>query len=310
MISRRTIRIKVMQTLYTLSTIDDMGAPDKRTASRILDEKLEHVLDIFTASVLFCIRTAEYAVTDADNQASKYLKSNENHSISTKIATSELVTRVLANKSFNDRLKKSKIEGYINGEEVRKVYARLAKTPEYEAYCEAEGSGLAEDKAMFRFLWEDVMLKNEDLTSHFADEFPGWEDDSEMVGMLMDNFLKAGAKMDFVNLLAVSKREYAHELLHTVIDKEAHCLELITPKLNNWDKERVALIDMILIRMGLCELLYFPSIPTKVTINEFIDIAKQYSTLQSGQFVNGVLDNLLKDMVKENRIHKDDKAAK
>ena len=87
-------------------------------------------------------------------------------------------------------------------------------------------------------------------------------------------------------------------------------MELIEPKLNNWDKERVALIDLLLLRMGVCELLYFPTIPTKVTINEYIDIAKQYSTPQSGQFVNGVLDNILKDLVKEGKIQKEERSGK
>ena len=84
-------------------------------------------------------------------------------------------------------------------------------------------------------------------------------------------------------------------------------LELIEPKLNNWDKDRVALIDLLLLKMGVCEFLFFPTIPTKVTINEYIDIAKQYSTPQSGQFVNGVLDNILKDLVKDERIRKMDR---
>ena len=86
-------------------------------------------------------------------------------------------------------------------------------------------------------------------------------------------------------------------------------MELIEPKLKNWDKDRVALIDLLLLRMGVCELSYFPTIPTKVTINEYIDIAKQYSTPQSGQFVNGVLDNILKDLVKADKINKTDRKS-
>jgi N utilization substance protein B len=81
-------------------------------------------------------------------------------------------------------------------------------------------------------------------------------------------------------------------------------MELIKPKLKNWDAERVAIIDLILLKMGVAELLYFPTIPTKVTINEYIEIAKNYSTPQSGQFVNGVLDNLLKELVSANKIRK------
>jgi N utilization substance protein B len=74
--------------------------------------------------------------------------------------------------------------------------------------------------------------------------------------------------------------------------------------LNNWDAERIATLDMILIRMGVCEFLYFETIPPKVTINEYIDLAKEYSTVQSGQFINGILDNIHKDLVKDNSISK------
>ena len=151
------------------------------------------------------------------------------------------------------------------------------------------------------------MLENEALIAHFNDELPGWEDDSDLIVILMQNFFNGNMKTNFLNLLSGEKKEYAHELLNAVIEKEAYCMELIEPKLNNWDKDRVALIDLLLLRMGVCEYLYFPTIPTKVTINEYIDIAKQYSTPQSGQFVNGVLDNILKDLVKEDKIRKTDR---
>ena len=87
-------------------------------------------------------------------------------------------------------------------------------------------------------------------------------------------------------------------------------MSIVQPKLNNWDAERVALIDLLLLRMGVCEMLYFPTIPTKVTINEYIEIAKMYSTPQSGQFVNGVLDNILKDLEREKKINKEERNRK
>jgi transcription antitermination protein NusB len=150
-------------------------------------------------------------------------------------------------------------------------------------------------------------MENEDLLSHFVDELPGWEDDSELIIMLMQNFFRGSSRVDFTKLLSGEKKNYAHDLLLAVIDKDELCMELITPKLTNWDKDRVAMIDMMLLRMGVCEFLFFPTIPTKVTINEYIDVAKQYSTPQSGQFVNGVLDNILKDLTKDNKITKSDR---
>jgi N utilization substance protein B len=82
--------------------------------------------------------------------------------------------------------------------------------------------------------------------------------------------------------------------------------QLISPKLVNWDPERIANLDMIILHLGICEFLYFPTIPVKVTINEYIDLAKSYSTNQSGQFVNGLLDNVRKDLQANNQLHKTD----
>ena len=105
-------------------------------------------------------------------------------------------------------------------------------------------------------------------------------------------------------MLTIEKSDFANSLLETVIQKKDHCLELIKPKLKNWDAERIAALDMILMQMGVCEFLYFETIPPKVTINEYIDLAKDYSTPQSGHFVNGILDNIHKELLAENKIHK------
>ncbi len=309
MISRRNIRVKVMQTLYTLSTLEDGAQGNKEAAARILNDKLNNVLDIFTVAVLYTIRIAQYAETDAQHRSSKYLRSDEDMNVDTSIAANGFVMKMLANTSFNEKIKKDKLERFIDEEWIRKIYLQLAKTEDYGKYIAAKNHTPAEDKAIIQFVWEKQVLGNEGMVSYFMDELPGWEDDGDLIIMLMQNFFNGSSKINFLNLLSGEKKDYAQDLLLTVIEKEGYCMELIEPKLNNWDKERVALIDLLLLRMGVCEFLYFPTIPTKVTINEYIDIAKQYSTPQSGQFVNGVLDNILKEQVKENKIKKVDRKA-
>jgi len=293
-----------MQTLYTLASLSDGAQGNKTAATRILNEKLDQVLDIFTVSVLYTLRIAQYAETDAQQRSSRYLKVAEDQNVDTSIAANGLVLKMLANDSFNEKIKKDKLERFIDAEWVKKVYQILDKTEEYAKYIAAKEHTPAEDKDIIRFIWEKQVLENEGLMSHFMDELPGWEDDSELIVMLMQNFFNGNSKINFLNLLSGEKKEYAHDLLTAVIEKEPYCMELIEPKLKNWDKDRVALIDLLLLRMGVCEFSYFPTIPTKVTINEYIDIAKQYSTPQSGQFVNGVLDNILKDLMKADKINK------
>ncbi len=307
MISRRNIRVKVMQTLYTLASLSDGAQGNKTAATKILNDKLDHVLDIFTVSVLYTLRIAQYAETDAQQRSARYLKVAEDQNVDISIAANAFVLKMLANESFNEKIKKDKLERFIDADWVKKVYQILDKTEEYAKYIAAKAHTPAEDKDIIRYIWEKQVLENEGLMSHFMDELPGWEDDSELIIMLMQNFFNGNSKINFLNLLSGEKKEYAHDLLTAVIEKEPYCMELIEPKLKNWDKDRVALIDLLLLRMGVCEFSYFPTIPTKVTINEYIDIAKQYSTPQSGQFVNGVLDNILKDLVKADKINKTDR---
>lgn len=307
MISRRNIRVKVMQTLYTVASLENGAQGNKQAAARILDDKLEQVLDTFTVAVLYTMRIAQYAETDALNRQARYLKIAEDVNVNTQITSNAFVLKMLGSASFNEKIKKDKLERYIDQEWVKKIFQDLVKSDAYAKYIATTTHTWIEEKAIIQYVWEKLMLENEDMMTHFTDELPGWEDDHELIVMLMQNFFYGKAPINFLNLLSAEKKEYANELLQAVIDKEETCLELIGPKLNNWDKERVALIDLLLLRMGLCELLYFPTIPSKVTINEYIDIAKQYSTPLSGQFVNGVLDNILKDLVKENKIRKEDR---
>ena len=298
-----------MQTLYSLSSFERTETENKQTVARMLNEKLDHVLDVFTVCVLYPIRVAQYAESDSLQRSSRYIRTTEDMNVNTRIATNSYVLKTLEKPSFNEKIKNDKLERFIDEEWVKRIYQQLVKTDEYAAYIEAAPSP-AKDKEIIQFIWEKLMLENESMTSMFVDDLPGWEDNSELIVMLMQNFFKNNSRVDFMKLLSPEKKAYAHDLLLAVLEREAYCLELIEPKLNNWDKERVALIDMLLLRMAVCEFLYFPTIPTKVTINEYIDIAKQYSLPQSGQFVNGVLDNLLKELEKEHLIRKEERSGK
>jgi N utilization substance protein B len=312
MISRRNIRVKVMQTLYSLSTVDPEGMKKsvQQAGADILNEKLERSLDLFTTIILYTTQVAQYAEQDAHLRASKYLPTAEDLVVNTKIAGNEAVWQVLSNETFREKVKTSRLEQLVDKEWVRRLYLELAKTPEYEGYIAEQSRDPKAELTMFRFIWEEVLVKNEAFVEQLGDDLPGWEDDFPMLNMLMDNFFKGIKKVNFLSLISGEKQQYAQELLRTVLEKEAYAMELIRPKLVNWEAERVAVIDLILLRMGLCELLYFPTIPTKVTINEYIDLAKMYSTPQSGQFVNGVLDNLLKELSKEGKIRKQERGLK
>ncbi len=311
MISRRNIRVKVMQTLYALHAADSGKQETNRSkGSGMLDDKLDRTLDLFTICILYITRIAQYAEADARNRAGKYLPTDADLHVNTKIAGNEFLWKILSNETFKAAIKERKLEQYLENSWIRKIYQQLAQTTEYQTYTSLPVRDPAPEKAIIQFIWEQQMRTNEGLMEYFSDELPGWEDDRDMIIMLIENFFRVPGRTNFLQLLSAEKKEYAHGLLRTSLEKEAYCMGLIQPRLINWDAERVALVDLLLLRMGVCELLYFPTIPTRVTINEYIEISKQYSTLQSGQFVNGVLDNILKDLEKENKIHKEERTRK
>jgi transcription antitermination protein NusB len=311
MISRRNIRVKVMQTLYTLHA----AQPDNNDIAtalglKILNEKLALSLELFTTTIAYVASIAQYAEIDARFRSSKYVPTEADKNVNTKIAGNEFIWKTLSNETYQQKLTSSDILQGIDQDWVKKLYQQLCTSALYQTYIAVEGRDAKSEKAIIRYIWTELIINNEDFQTYLQDEISGWEDDKEMIYILMDNFFKNSANINFMALLTGEKLEYAKTLLATAIEKADYCMELIEPKLINWESDRVAQIDLILLRLGLCELLYFETIPTKVTINEYIEIAKQYSTPQSGHFVNAVLDKILKDLEKDKKISKQDRIAR
>lgn len=297
-----------MQALYALEAFSSTDFPDKASMRKkglqLLAEKFGQAAELFNISMLYISSVARYSETDARLRSSKYLPNSEDLNVNTKIAGNTYLWQLLENETFKNRIEEDKLEGKIEDDRVKKLYQSLAANPLYHDYIAADGRDPASEKKIMVHIWKQEMLQNEDFQEYMTDTFNGWEDDKDMVMMLVENFFKNPKHINFLQFISSEKNEYARNLLTSVVEKEEVLMELIEPKLKNWDAERVAAIDLILLKMGISEFLFFPTIPTKVTINEYIEVAKQYSTLQSGQFVNGVLDNLLKELAQNNRIRK------
>ncbi len=302
MLSRRNIRVKVMQTLYSIESMSKETRPGEPL--QILRKKLENSQQLFTFLVYYILEVARYSEKDALQKSQKYLPTEADLKVNTKIAGNQLVWEIDENKSFQKSAEKFKIKYLMNDELIRKSYFALIKSPEYKEYIAAQSRDKKSEKNILEFIFSDLMIPDEYFLSDVEEKFIHWDDDGEMMILLMAKFLQKPAAFNFEELVGDEKMKFAVDLLNAVIDKDEYCLELIKPKLKNWDSERIALLDMILIKMGICELLYFETIPTKVTINEYIDLAKEYSTEQSGHFVNGILDNLHKELLSQNKIHK------
>jgi N utilization substance protein B len=305
MISRRNIRIKVMQSLYTVATMDALQTDEsKAKCVNILNEKLNRSLDLFVTTILYILKVAQYAERNAQLNQSKLIPTDDELQNNTKIAGNLFLWQILSNETFTEKVKSNHLEEQVNEDWIKKIFQQLQQSDLYKTYIKKKDRELKYDKKIMLFIWEQLMLKDEALLEHFSDELNGWDDDKDMIFMLVENFFKHNSTYNYLQLVSEEKLEYAQNLIRAVIEKDSMFQGIIEPKLRNWDPERVALIDTILLKMGICEFLYFPTIPTKVTINEYIEIAKVYSTPQSGQFVNGVLDNICKGFEAENKIRK------
>jgi N utilization substance protein B len=302
MLSRRNIRVKVMQTLYSIETMNKETRPGEPL--QILEKNLENAQHLFTFLVYYILEVARYSEKDALQKSQKHLPTENDLRVNTKIAGNELLWTILENASFQQSVEKFKIKYLVDGELVRRSYFNLINSPEYKQYISEPSRDKKSEKNIIEFIFSDLMIPDEYFLSDVEEKFIHWDDDAEMMIVLMSKFLHKPSSFKFGEMVGAEKMKFACDLLQSAIDKDEYCLELIKPKLKNWDSERIAFLDMILIKMGICELLYFETIPTKVTINEYIDLAKEYSTEQSGHFVNGLLDNIHKELLGQNKIQK------
>jgi transcription antitermination protein NusB len=304
MINRRNIRVKVMQTLYTISTRETETKPND--AVKILQKHFEQTRQLFIYLTYFLTEVARYSEVDAHTRAGKHLPSYEDLHVNTKLAGNELIWSIREDPSFAEFVKKDKPDGIVDRELLKKIYGELADTAEYKTYINEAGREKKDEREILEFVLEKSLLASEPFISHIEEKFSGWEDDGEMVIHLLANYLQKPGTYNFKEMISEDKWQFAKSLLQTVQEKAEHLESLIVPKLKNWDPERIAHLDMILMKMGVAEFLYFETIPPKVTINEYIDLAKEYSTAQSGQFVNGILDNIHKELVQQGKMQKTD----
>jgi N utilization substance protein B len=302
MISRRNIRVKVMQTLYVLDSQETM--PPAQDAVKLLQKHFDLSAELFIYMVHLVMEIARYAETDSRNRAAKHLPSAEDLNVNTKIAGNELIWTIVELPAYKTAVATYKPNLTAELELVRKWHQDLAETPEYKDYIKVQGRDKKSEKGMLELILNNILLPNEVFQAHIEEHFTNWDDDVDMILQLLQSFLQKPQSFNLQDMLGKEKWDFAKGLLQTVLEKREVAMDLIKPKLKNWDADRIALLDMILMQMGVCEFLYFETIPPKVTINEYIDLAKEYSTPQSGQFVNGILDNIHKDLLNENRMHK------
>jgi N utilization substance protein B len=305
MVSRRNIRVKVMQVMYAMTRDQELHMDD---AVRRFHAQVDQSFSLFLYNLLVFSRVTARSVKDADRRAARHLPTEEDKRFTPKIFENALIQSLNRNIQFNKEVDLRKLRGRLNEDSIRLMYSEFSKTESYSEYILQEEL-TDEDHCQMLLDCYRFLSKNGHFIDLMEETFPNWIDDSSLVIGATKKVIKATPLSE--NFLdehrpdADAEYAFGDTLLKRMIIEDERLLGLVEPILKNWDAERLAILDMILIKMALCEFLYFPSIPAKVTLNEYVEIAKVYSTDKSKEFINGIMDRLLKQLSDEGKIRKE-----
>ncbi|MEM1121301.1 MAG: transcription antitermination factor NusB, partial [Bacteroidota bacterium] len=264
MLSRRNIRVKVMQCLYAINR-DKSILKDSNSSTQVYRDCIANSYELYLFNVLQIKEVAKHALKDEAKRKSKHLPSEFDKNFTAKLYQNPLVQSLVNDPGFNTAVAKTKVESYLSDDNTRLLYNEFAKTPEYKAYLKNPHTTDADHLAILLFLFK-FSVTGEIYNDLMDDYFANWWDDKSLVVGAMKKTMKAlPVQEGYIESLRPgfdTVTEFGEALLEDVLKKDAELLKIIEPTLNNWDAERVAIVDMVLLKMALSELLNFPTIPT------------------------------------------------
>ncbi len=306
MISRRSVRVKVMQLLYMLNRDEQL------TYAEVVDlyhSGIGKTFELYIFHLYLLLRVTQYAEKDAELRAAKMLPSEEDKAFTPRLYGNPCVQSLANNVGFLRLVEKYYLPEKVDADQIRQLYQAFLETNPSRQYL-ALSEPMHDDHikvllALYRFL-----INQELFTEMVEDHYSNYLDDESLVVGAVKKTIKAmPLKGDFYKEHEPSDetvRDFGEQLLRKTCQEDQALYDLITPMLRNWEPERVAILDMIMLKMAACEFLHFPTIPVKVTINEFVEISKTYSTENSREFINGILDRLMRRLQREGRLVKEE----
>ena len=306
MVNRRHIRIKVMQSVYALlrSNSDDLPKEEK-----YLLFSINKIFELYVLQLLLLVEIKNMSLEHIEINKKKHLATVEDKDPNMKFIRNPIIDAIEKSVEINDYAKSRKLNNWKeNREYVSILWNHLKKSELYSNYLTSRETSDKEDKKFVMRLFEEIIAPNDKLYDYYDELNLGWADDLPLINTLVLKSIKQLKRESYISLrefeVNEDDKEFLIDLFRKTILHHTEYNEEINDKTPNWDTDRIADIDLILIKMAITEFLYFPSIPAKVSINEYIEIAKDYSTLKSSYFINGVLDKILRDYNKSKRLNK------
>jgi len=306
MLSRRSVRVKVMQLLYAASRDEALTYTD---VSKRYWQAIDDSYDVFLYNFYCFLQVVRMAADDEAHRKSKHLPSAEDKTFAAYLSENELIESVRSNMGVQKMFEKKGFPATSDRDMFKNVYNEFAKNEAYIAYV-AKSDRVKEDHTEILLELYRHCRKSEIFSDMMEDNYINWIDDKSLVIGTVKKVIKALPITDVAMFKSLypddeTVKEYGEELLSTTMQGEQVLMDHISPLLLNWDQDRLAVVDTILLKMAASEFLNFGTIPTKVTLNEYVEVSKLYSTDKSKEFVNGVLDKLMKKLIENGEIVKE-----
>jgi transcription antitermination protein NusB len=307
MISRRLLRIKALMALYAFNRREDGNLTQAETE---LMFSIGKSYDLYHYLLLLVLEIADIAEEKIDQALQKRMPSPEDLNPRRRFIDNKLISQLRKNIEFKDYISSKKLSWINNSHIPRLLYNKMIAWDAYEEYMRNEAGNYQADKKFITRLVTELFSNSEDLQSNLEEQSIFWNDDMEYISSMVEKTLKkfksdSGEKASLMPLFKNAEdEEFVKILFRKAVLHSEKCSELIDKNTTNWEVERIALMDILVMKLAITEILEFPEIPVKVTLNEYIEIAKYYCTSKSSTFVNGILDNIVKEIRDEGLFNK------
>ena len=297
-----------MQTLYSMrqTQSDNLEKEEK-----FLFQSIENVQDLYLIMVSTLVEIQSKEDTLIEISRNKHLVTKEEKNPNLKFVNNKVLTILTENKSLHNSLEDRKINNWkLNDDYILILLQAIKESALYEDYMSTTKSNFDEDKEFIASVFAEIIAPNIKLYEYLEDHKLTWIDDVPVVNTLILKQLKAIQNTENGNFFVpklyndTEDKEFVGNLFRKVVLNDKELAKEFADKTPNWESDRIAEIDTIILKMAICEFLKFPSIPVKVTINEYLELAKEYSTPKSSVFINGILDNLVKEFEANGKLMK------
>jgi len=304
MISRRSIRIKVLQAIYSQLLLNDTNVIE---AKNVYDRSIQDVLEINLIYLNYFFETFKYIEEYSVQQSQMYLLSDEEKNINTSLIDAHLFVYLKGNAQFHKLVKKYKLAQYIQTEYIKKMFTELMNTQEYKEFILSRKPQT--EYNLYNSFFKKILFKNEDLIDYLESYYANIEEDADLVHFTLKRSIKAiieNSPLDISFGIEETKelKDFAYNLVKVTLEQHLDYMKIIKPKLKGWEAERIPILDMTIIKMAMSEMLHFATIPLKVTVNEYIDLTKLFCSVKSKDFVNGIMDRIMRDLQFQGKILK------